>query len=66
MNNVAESYTDLGRYEEALEMDIKTLEFRYRVLPEDHPDIGEGDAVHGGARCFPRVIFCVICRRGHA
>jgi hypothetical protein len=28
----------------------KTLEFVRRVLGEDHPDIGEEDAVYGGAR----------------
>jgi hypothetical protein len=28
----------------------KTLEFVRRVLPENHPDTGEDDAVYGGAR----------------
>jgi hypothetical protein len=28
-------------------MGEKTLEFRRRVLPENHPDIGEGDAAYG-------------------
>ena len=50
MGNLANSYSDLGRHEEALEMLEKTLEFRRRVLPENHPDIGEGDAVYGCAR----------------
>ena len=50
MYNLASSYSALGRHEEALEMNEKTLEFRRRVLPENHPDIGEGDAVYGGAR----------------
>ena len=45
MSNLAISYSDLGRLDEALEMWEKTLEFRRRVLPENHPDIGEGDAV---------------------
>ena len=45
MNNLACSYSALGRHDEALEMREKTLEFRRRVLPENHPDIGEGDAV---------------------
>ena len=45
MNNLAISYSDLGRHEDALEMKEKTLEFRRRVLPENHPDIGEGDVV---------------------
>ena len=42
MNNLANSYSALGRHEEALEMKEKTLEFRRRVLPENHPDIGDG------------------------
>ena len=47
MGNLAESYSALGRHDEALEMEEKTLEFRRRVLPENHPSIGEGDAVYG-------------------
>ncbi len=50
MNSLAISYSALGRHQEALEMFEKTLEFRRRVLPENHPDIGEGDAAHG--KCF--------------
>ncbi len=50
MGNLALSYSYLGRHEEALEMKEKTLEFRRRVLPENHPAIGEGDAVYGGER----------------
>ena len=50
MNNLALSYSDLERHQEAAEMKEKTLEFRRRVLPENHPDIGEGDAAYGGAR----------------
>ena len=44
MQGLACSYSDLGRYDEAVEMGEKTLEFKRRVLPENHPDIGEGDA----------------------
>ena len=43
MNNLAISYSDLGRHNEALAMRESVLEFRRRVLPENHPDIGEGD-----------------------
>ncbi len=50
MSNLAESYSDLGRHEEALELKEKTLEFYRRVLPENHPDICECDAVYCGAR----------------
>ena len=50
MGNLAASYSRLGRHQEAVEMREKTLEFYRRVLPENHPDIGEGVAAHGGAR----------------
>ncbi len=50
IGNLANSYSALGRHQEAVEMEEKALEFIRRVLPENHPDIGEGDAAHGGAR----------------
>ncbi len=50
MSTLANSYSALGRHQEAVEMTEKTLEFRRRVLPENHPSIGEGDAAYGGAR----------------
>jgi len=50
MLGLANSYSALGRHQEAVEMREKTLEFYRRVLPENHPDIGEGDAAYGGAR----------------
>jgi hypothetical protein len=40
MNNVGNTYSALGRHQDALVMRVKTLEFRRRVLPENHPDIG--------------------------
>ncbi len=40
MNNLALSYREPGRHHDALELQEKTLEFRRRVLPENHPDIG--------------------------
>ena len=40
MNNLADTYSALGRHEDALELQEKTLEFRRRVLPQNHPDIG--------------------------
>ena len=59
MNNLAYSYSDLGRHNEALAMRESVLEFRRRVLPENHPDIGEGRVMSGDAcallnwaRCF--------------
>ena len=43
MNNLAVTYSNLGRHNEALAMQERVLEFLRRVLPENHPDIGEGD-----------------------
>jgi hypothetical protein len=42
MNAIAETYFALGRHADALAMGEQLLEFRRRVLPENHPDIGEG------------------------
>ena len=42
MDNLAFSYSALGRHEDALEMKEKALEFNRRMLSEDHPDVGEG------------------------
>ena len=42
MGNLGSSYSNLGRHSEALAMRESVLEFRRRVLPADHPDIGEG------------------------
>ncbi len=42
MNNLASTYSELGRHADALVMRERVLEFRRRVLPADHPDIGEG------------------------
>ena len=44
MNNLALTYEVLGRHADALAMGEQALEFQRRVLPEDHPDIGEGCA----------------------
>ena len=43
MNNLAVTYGALGRYADALALKEKVLEFRRRVLPEDHPHLGEVD-----------------------
>ena len=40
MNNLAATYGALGRHQDALVLQEKTLEFQQRVLPENHPDIG--------------------------
>ena len=51
MNNLASTYSNLGRHNEALAMRERVLEFRRRVLPEDHPDIGEGHVWSSVACC---------------
>jgi hypothetical protein len=40
MSNLAATYGELGRHQDALVLFEKTLEFRRRVLPENHPQIG--------------------------
>ena len=42
MSNLAMTYSALGRHADALAMGERVLEFRRRVLPANHPDIGEG------------------------
>jgi hypothetical protein len=42
MSNLATLYRDLGRHADALAMFERVLELQRRVLPADHPDIGEG------------------------
>ena len=43
MSNLLFSYVAFGRHADALALREKVLEFRRRVLPEDHPEIGEVD-----------------------
>ena len=69
MSNLAVSYSALGRHEDALAMKERVLEFRRRVLPENHPDIGEG-RVGSGVACGllivrGRGLLIVTCRPGH-
>jgi len=42
MNNLASTYSELGRHADALAMGERVLEFRRRVLPANHPEIGGG------------------------
>ena len=44
MGNLASTYSALGRHADALAMGEQALEFVRRVLPADHPDIGESCA----------------------
>ena len=41
MGNLALSFNDLGNHADALVLLERVLEFRRRVLPKDHPDIGD-------------------------
>jgi hypothetical protein len=41
MNNIAQTYRALGKHADALAMGERALEFYRRVLPENHPHIGE-------------------------
>ena len=40
MGNLANTYSALGRHQDALVLFQETLEFRQRVLPKKHPQIG--------------------------
>ncbi len=51
MGNLATTYSALGRHADALVLKERVLEFMRRVLPENHPDIGEGDVWYWIA-CF--------------
>ncbi len=51
MGSLASTYSVLGRHADALAMGEEVLELRRRVLPANHPSIGEGcagrDVLHG-------------------
>ena len=40
MSSLAHTYSELGRHQDALVLQEKTLEFWRCVLPESHPNIG--------------------------
>jgi hypothetical protein len=40
IGNLAATYSALGRHQDALVLNEKTLEFLRRALPQNHPDIG--------------------------
>jgi hypothetical protein len=62
MGEVASAYRELDKHGDALAMFQKQLEFNSRVLPQDHPDIGEG-LVRSGAACAFEAICCCLWRR---
>ena len=51
MSHLASTYSNLGRHNEALAMQERVLEVYRRVLPEDHPFIGEGHVWSSVACC---------------
>ena len=51
MGSLAVTYSDLGRHDDALVLKERVLEFKRRVLPENDPDICEGDVWYWIA-CF--------------
>ena len=59
MNNLAISYVALRRYDDALAIRRKVLEFFRRILPEDHPNIGDN-----GTSAL--VVMSAICVSSHA
>ena len=59
MGNLAVTYSKLGRHADALAMEEKVLEFKRRVLPEDHPSIGEGH-VWSGVACGLRSLIRLV------
>ena len=42
MSNLAVTFHALGRHADALAMGEQVLELQRRVLPANHPDLGEG------------------------
>ena len=56
---LASVLSDQGKHNEALAMREMVLEFRRRVLPENHPDIGEGHAKSGDACALLKGAGCV-------
>jgi hypothetical protein len=59
MSNLAVTYRDIGRHADALAMGERALEFRRRVLSENHPDTGEDCVCQtwGGRHCM----WCIHC-----
>jgi hypothetical protein len=40
MSNLARTYSELGRLQDALRLDENAYEYLKRALPEDHPHLG--------------------------
>ncbi len=57
MSNLASTYDRLGMYQDALALRAEALEHFRRVLPDDHPDIGQslcGLALRNACGCVMR------------
>ena len=63
MINLASTYSQLGRHADAVAMGKQALDFQRRVLPANHPSIGEGcagrDALHAMRRLRGDQVFSV-------
>ena len=70
MNNLATTYYTLGRHADALAMQERVLEFQRRVLPADHPHIGEScegrDGLRGEECVACGVVIMMSCFSGLA
>jgi hypothetical protein len=69
VGNVAVHYAALGRHKEAVDMLQRLLHFNRRVLPDNHPDLGEAQA---RVQCScallfdcDAIIFCINFSNGH-
>ena len=60
MSILASTYGALGRHSDALAMGEAVLELRRRVLPPNHPDIGEGHVWSGVACGLWIAMVCVL------
>ncbi len=67
MSNLVSTYSELGRYSDALSMQESVLDFMRRILPADCPRIGEGHVGNSCCKCFSdRCVSLVLMRRhGH-
>ena len=61
MSQLSLTYSALGRHEDALAMKERVLELRRRVLPENHPDIGEEHVWSGVASGLLIAAGCTYC-----
>jgi hypothetical protein len=63
MNDLAVMCYRLGRHADALAMKEGLLQFNRRVMPEDHPSIGEGHVWSGAACEWPSLVIALWFRQ---